>query len=111
LDWTGAAGVGRNRRILLPGPKHDSKLEELLSAFKAIWQDDGNKPSPSTEDHRFLLFSRTLDYLARALSDRKIANRKIHGGVRVEERERAIDDFLERSDVQVLLTSEVGGEV
>ncbi len=90
--------------------KHDSKLEELLSAFKAIWQDDETNRLPQRKIIVFSFFRRTLDYLARALADRKIANRKIHGGVRVEERERAIDDFLERSDVQVLLTSEVGGE-
>ena len=34
----------------------------------------------------------------------------IHGGVPVDEREQAIDDFLERSDVPLLLTLEVGGE-
>jgi SNF2 family DNA or RNA helicase len=34
----------------------------------------------------------------------------IHGGISVDERERSIDDFLERSDVPLLLTSEVGGE-
>jgi len=91
-------------------PKHDSKLEELLSAFKGIWQDDERNTLPQRKIIVFSFFRRTLDYLARALADRKIANRKIHGGVRVEERERAIDDFLERSDVPVLLTSEVGGE-
>jgi hypothetical protein len=34
----------------------------------------------------------------------------IHGGVGMDDREVAIDDFLERPDVDVLLTSEVGGE-
>ena len=34
----------------------------------------------------------------------------IHGGIDVDQRELAIDDFLERIDVPVLLTSEVGGE-
>jgi hypothetical protein len=34
----------------------------------------------------------------------------IHGGVPVDERERAIDDFLERPEFPLLLTSEVGGE-
>lgn len=91
-------------------PKHDSKLEELLSAFKGIWQHDERNSLPQRKIIVFSFFRRTLDYLGRALAERKIANRKIHGGVPVEERERAIDDFLERSDVQVLLTSEVGGE-
>ncbi len=34
----------------------------------------------------------------------------IHGGVPMDDRERAIDDFLERTDAPVLLASEVGGE-
>jgi hypothetical protein len=34
----------------------------------------------------------------------------IHGRVPVDEREQAIDSFLERSDIPLLLTSEVGGE-
>jgi len=49
-------------------PKHDSKLEELLSAFKAIWQDDETNRLPQRKIIVFSFFRRTLDYLARALS-------------------------------------------
>lgn len=110
--WTGPARqalaeiVESSYRV----PKYDSKLEELLRGFDVIWQDDETKKLPRRKIIVFSFFRRTLDYLARALTERAIRNRKIHGGVPVEERERAIDDFLERSDVQVLLTSEVGGE-
>jgi hypothetical protein len=44
------------------------------------------------------------------LKARGITNRKIHGGIPIDEREVAIDDFLERPEIPVLLTSEVGGE-
>src|SRR5208282_1221281 len=58
----------------------------------------------------FSYFRRTLEYLATALRERGIVNRMIHGGIDVDQRELAIDEFLERIDVPVLLTSEVGGE-
>jgi superfamily II DNA or RNA helicase len=110
--WTGPARgaleqiVESARRM----PDRDSKLEELIRAFGAIWEADERSGFPRRKIVVFSFFRRTLDYLARALACREIRNRMIHGGVPVDDRERAIDDFLERSDVPVLLTSEVGGE-
>ncbi|SRR5579875_1834905 len=110
--WTGPARdalaeiVGAGYEL----PKHDSKLEELVGAFNAIWDDDDRSKTPRRKIVVFSFFRRTLDYLGRMLGARGITNRKIHGGVPIDEREIAIDDFLERPDISVLLTSEVGGE-
>jgi SNF2 family DNA or RNA helicase len=91
-------------------PEFDSKLEELVRAFKAIWKDDDDHTQPRRKIVVFSFFRRTLEYLARMLSQREIPNRMIHGGVSIDTRENAIDEFLERVDIPVLLTSEVGGE-
>jgi SNF2 family DNA or RNA helicase len=45
-----------------------------------------------------------------ALTKRGFNLRMIHGHISIDEREFAIDEFLERGDVPLLLTSEVGGE-
>ena len=110
--WTGPARkaleaiVESSYRV----PEHDSKLEELLSAFRETWKDDEENKNPRRKIVVFSFFRRTLEYLARALAQRGISNRMIHGGVPMDDRERAIDDFLERTDAPVLLASEVGGE-
>jgi SNF2 family DNA or RNA helicase len=91
-------------------PEHDSKLEELVRAFNEIWEDDQKNKQPRRKIVVFSFFRRTLEYLALALRERAIPNRMIHGGVPIDDRETAIDDFLERNDILVLLTSEVGGE-
>lgn len=111
--WTGPAREAL-AEIVEPGyqvPDHDSKLEELVAAFHAIWEDDDHHDIPHRKIVVFSFFRRTLEYLARALEARRIPNRMIHGGIPIDYREAAIDDFLdERGGFTVLLTSEVGGE-
>lgn len=110
--WTGPAREAL-AEIIKPGyrlPDHDSKLQELIAAFHAIWEDDDRHKAPHRKVVVFSFFRRTLEYLARRLSADGIVNRMIHGGVSIDEREAAIDDFLEQADLPVLLTSEVGGE-
>jgi SNF2 family DNA or RNA helicase len=110
--WTGDARQALEQ-IVACGyrvPERDSKLEDLIAAFKAIWEDDDKNKAPHRKIVVFSFFRRTLEYLARVLTSRRIPNCMIHGGVPVDDRERAIDDFLERADIPVLLTSEVGGE-
>lgn len=88
----------------------DSKLQSLTDLLSEIWRAD----DAAGRDHRkvvvFSFFRRTLEYLARSLETRQIRNRMIHGLINVDDRESAIDDFLLRKDISVLLTSEVGGE-
>ena len=110
--WTGPARKALEEIVesSYRAPEHDSKLEELLSAFSETWKDDQDANSPRRKIVVFSFFRRTLEYLALALTRRGISNRMIHGGVAMDDREKAIDDFLERADVPVLLTSEVGGE-
>ncbi len=88
----------------------DSKLDCLIEALRSIWHEDAEVNRPRRKVVVFSFFRRTLEHLARELQEREIKNRMIHGGIPVDDREVAIDDFLERSDVLVLLTSEVGGE-
>lgn len=88
----------------------DSKFEEFLNALNMIWAEDEVARRPRRKIVVFSFFRKTLEYLRKSLVRENIEVRMIHGKVRLEERDRAIADFLERSDVEVLLTSEVGGE-
>jgi superfamily II DNA or RNA helicase len=114
-DLTAWTGPAREALAEIVGfgfqlPERDSKLEEMFEAFQAIWEDDDLHGTPRRKIIVFSFFRRTLDYLMRMLDTRGITNRRIHGGISIGEREAAIDDFLERADIRVLLTSEVGGE-
>lgn len=109
--WTGPARQALAQIVELADvPERDSKLEELVQALKGIWRDDDNSKVRRRKVVVFSFFRRTLEYLARALTARGMQNRMIHGGVPVNDREQSIEDFLEREDIPVLLTSEVGGE-
>lgn len=88
----------------------DSKLEILVAAINEMWNEDDEAKRTRRKLVIFSYFPRTVEYLAEALRDRAINARLIHGGISIEDREIAIDDFLQRSDVPVLLTSDVGGE-
>lgn len=88
----------------------DTKFEEFLDALNMIWAEDEEAKRPRRKIVVFSFFRKTLEYLRESLGRENIEVRMIHGGVRLEERDRAIEDFLEGSDIEVLLTSEVGGE-
>jgi SNF2 family DNA or RNA helicase len=114
-DLTAWGGVARRAlheiaELHYQMPDRDSKLEELLSAFGRIWDDDDRNKTCRRKIVVFSFFRRTLDYLARLLASNPIENRMIHGGISIDDRESAIDDFLKHPDVPVLLTSEVGGD-
>jgi hypothetical protein len=110
--WTGPTRERLKDIVELYGrlPSTDSKLEELIKALKTIWDEDKRASRSQRKVVLFSFFRRTLEYLASALSSRSVGNRMIHGGISVDDREYAIDEFLESPDVAVLLTSEVGGE-
>jgi len=88
----------------------DSKLEKFLEVLENSWSDDKANGGPRRKVVLFSFFRRTLDYLHRALTARGIETRIMHGGYSVADRERTIEEFLEQKDVDVLLTSDVGGE-
>jgi superfamily II DNA or RNA helicase len=88
----------------------DTKLEKLVEAIRRIWKEDGTANRNQRKIVIFSYFRRTLEYLRTALAKRGFNLRMIHGGISVDEREFVIDEFLEREDVPLLLTSEVGGE-
>lgn len=90
--------------------QRDSKFEELVQALDTIWKEDERNGRKPRKVVIFSFFRRTLTYLARSLRQRNIKNRMIHGGVSIDDREAAIEEFLESESVPILLTSEVGGE-
>lgn len=110
--WTSAARnsfldlVARYQKTV----QRDSKLEELSQALETIWAEDASNGRKRRKVVVFSFFRRTLEYLAKQLREQKIENRMIHGGISIDSREAAIDEFLESDSVPILLTSEVGGE-
>jgi hypothetical protein len=91
-------------------PKVDSKLAVLRDTLEKLWAGDAESGRKRRKVVVFSYFRRTLQHLARSLSAQAVTNAMIHGLINVDEREAAIQDFLERDDINVLLTSEVGGE-
>ncbi len=88
----------------------DSKFDEFFSFLQRIRHEDEKRNRLHRKVIVFSYFRKTLEYLSKKLRDLKITNRMIHGGVSIDDRERAIDDFLYLQDTNILLTSEVGGE-
>jgi superfamily II DNA or RNA helicase len=88
----------------------DSKLEKLVETLERIWLEDRNAGREKRKVVLFSYFRRTLEYLAQSLKKRGHENVMIHGRIPVVERELAIDEFLDRVEIPVLLTSDVGGE-
>ena len=69
--WTGPARTALEQIVKSSYrvPEHDSKLEELLSAFRKTWKDDEENKNPRRKIVVFSFFRRTLEYLARALKE------------------------------------------
>lgn len=88
----------------------DTKLGVFVDALLKIWETDRVARHKPRKVVVFSFFRRTLEYLHAALNERRIISRMMHGGVPVADRDALIEDFLERPEVQVLLTSDVGGE-
>ena len=111
--WTVKDARDRIQRVLdsyKDSRVEDSKLTTLAQTLERLWAEDRRANRERRKVVLFSYFRRTLEYLARSLRALGYANEMIHGGISVDDRERSIDDFLERSDVPLLLTSEVGGE-
>ena len=91
-------------------PLPDTKLGELIKVIHRLWEADQEQERKRRKVVVFSFFRRTLAYLEVALRRANVENRMIRGGTLLEDRELAIDTFLLRDEVNVLLTSEVGGE-
>ena len=110
--WTGAPRNEFQRvvRAFADYDGADSKLDGYMEELRLLWSADDNRGRSRRKVVTFSVFPRTLEYLADRLSRDGIPNRVIHGQISVPDREVVIEDFLERDDIPVLLTSEVGGE-
>jgi len=88
----------------------DSKLDKLNEVLNGIWSADDNDGHVRRKVVIFSYFPRTVIYVGRKLATRGIDCRVIHGSVPQDDRERAIDDFLEEEAVKVLVSTDVGAE-
>ncbi|HRR40163.1 MAG TPA: SNF2-related protein [Syntrophales bacterium] len=93
-----------------PAPGKDSKYQALLAVINKIWDFDRVAKNPRRKIVIFSYFRRTLEYLRKQLSIQSIATRVIHGDVPMSERLDYIEEFLASSEINILLSSEVGGE-
>ena len=84
----------------------DSKFKELLNFIRRMEKEE-RRPVKTVI---FASFRKTLDYLARTLEQNGYSVRSIHGGIPIGERPGIIKEFRERDDVNILLSSRVGGE-
>ena len=106
---TAATRVGQVL-ALCPSPAGDSKLQQLMRALREIRADDEKHGRKPRKVIIFSFFKRTLGYLAEQLSGAGFANTLISGSVPIPEREDRIEAFLREPELNVLLSSEVGGE-
>lgn len=88
----------------------DTKLKTLTDAIEEIWNEDRERGLPNRKIVIFSFFKKTLEYLRKSLSEKGIKLQLIYGPVKLKDRESAIEDFLSNDAVNILLTSEVGGE-
>lgn len=88
----------------VPAGIADAKVDALMKIL------DKSLAKGSGKVIVFAQFHDTLDYLAHRLDQRHISYRHISGHQAREERVAAVDEFRNRKDVVVLLSTEVGGE-
>ncbi len=93
-----------------PAPGCDSKFVELRRVIREVWTNDAAANRPRRKIIVFSYFRRTLRYLDEQLRRAGMATRLIHGDVSIEDRETRVEEFLSEPEVNVLLSSEVGGE-
>ena len=83
----------------------DSKYDSLSGELRRLFRDE-----PATKVIIFSYFKKTLHYLAERLAADGHHSFVIHGDVPVDKRLGLLDEFRERSEVRILLSSEVGSE-
>jgi SNF2 family DNA or RNA helicase len=98
------------RAVLARETPPDSKFERLFSALTEIWGDDVKHRRPPRKVILFSFFKRTLRWLEEQLRGHDVGLVRIDGDVPLYDREERIRNFLDRPELLVLLSSEVGGE-
>lgn len=93
-----------------PAPGKDSKYLALLDVLGGIWEFDRLAKQSSRKIVVFAYFKRTLAYLHQQLSAKGIKSHIIHGDIPIVERLDRIEEFLNEDGINILLSSEVGGE-
>ena len=88
----------------------DTKFMRLREVLNELWHEDYSAQRAPRKVIVFSFFRGTLGYLSRRMGDIGVETRLIHGLVPMLEREQIIDEFLRKTDVRVLLSSEVGSE-
>ena len=88
----------------------DTKFAGLHEALEELWREDGRAQRDPRKVIVFSFFPGTLAHLSHRLREIGVETRMIHGDVPIAEREQLIDEFLQKPDVRVLLSSEVGSE-
>jgi superfamily II DNA or RNA helicase len=94
----------------IPSREEDQKYLELRRVLREGWRDDDRATLRRRKVVIFANFRATLVYLDKSLRADGVQTRLIHGQIPISDREDRIAEFLEMRDVNVLLSSEVGGE-
>ncbi len=93
-----------------PSREEDQKYLQLRRILHEGWREDRQAGKAARKIVVFANFRGTLLYLSRSLTEDGVQTRLIHGLVSIPDREARIAEFLDMRDVNVLLSSEVGGE-
>lgn len=83
----------------------DSKFDVFWKALQAVLEED-----PKTKVLVFSFFRETIDYLQERLGKLRVNVRAIHGGYKVIDRYKIIEEFRDDPAIRVLVSSDVGSE-
>lgn len=89
----------------LPKGYRDSKFEVFYEALRKVLDDD-NKCKVIV----FSFFVGTIEHIFNELSQRGVRCKAIHGGYRVNDRHKILEEFEDDPSYRVLISSEVGSE-
>lgn len=98
----------RNLRAIIakwPEDGPDSKYDSFVAILRDIRSEE-----PRLKVMVFAFFKDTLNYLHSRLTKDGFKSRIIYGDVKPEERLKIVDDFRERQEIEILLSSRVGSE-
>lgn len=88
----------------------DSKFERFFEELQTIWSGERSAGEAPRKVVVFSYFRGTVEYLRERLTDLGVSCRMIHGGISPQDRELPIEQFLTDPTVQVLVSTDVGGE-